>query len=116
MRGNNMKHRKLLTIVGTAFLTLGITVTALAGVWKQDDIGWWYQEGDGFYPVDTWKWIDGNNDGVEECYYFDSTGYLLTSITTPDGYQVNENGAWIVGSDVQRKKTEIYAEISDLYT
>ena len=111
-----MKHRKLLTIVGTAFLTLGITVTALAGVWKQDDIGWWYQEGDGSYPVDTWKWIDGNNDGVEECYYFDSTGYLLTSITTPDGYQVNENGAWIVGSDVQRKKTEIYAEISDLYT
>ena len=111
-----MKHRKLLTIVGTAFLTLGITVTALAGVWKQDDIGWWYQEGDGSYPVDTWKWIDGNNDGVEECYYFDSTGYLLTSITTLDGYQVNENGAWIVGSDVQRKKTEIYAEISDLYT
>ena len=111
-----MKHRKFLTIVGTTFLTLGITFTALAGVWKQDDIGWWYQEANDSYPVDTWQWIDGNNDGIAECYYFDSIGYLLTSTTTPDGYRVNENGAWTIDSVVQMQKTEIYAETSGLYT
>ena len=111
-----MKHRKLITIVGTALFSLSITISAFAGIWRQDDHGWWYQEDDGSYPVDTWKWIDGNNDGVSESYYFDSFGYLLTSTTTPDGYQVNENGAWVWDSIVQVQKASTYAETSGLYT
>lgn len=31
----------------------------------------------GSYPVSAWKWIDGNNDGIAESYYFDQSGYVL---------------------------------------
>lgn len=68
---------------------------AYAGAWLHNDTGWWYLNDDGSYPTNTWQWIDGNNDGVSECYYFDESGYLLTDTTSPDGYQVDTNGAWI---------------------
>lgn len=50
--------------------------------------------------VTGWRWIAGA-DGKERCYYFNpvsdgSKGRLYQSETTPDGYQVNENGAWVV--------------------
>ena len=111
-----MKHRKLITTAGAALLALSLTISSFAGLWQQDDNGWWYQEGDGSYPVETWKWIDGNNDGISESYYFDSNGYLVISATTPDGYQVNENGAWILNGEVQMQKSATYAETSVLYT
>jgi len=68
---------------------------ASAGGWVSDASGWWYDNGDGTWPADTWKWIDGDHDGVAECYYFGSDGYVLTNQMTPDGYQVNEDGAWV---------------------
>ena len=51
----------------------------------------------------SWQWLDGNHDGVAECYYFDQTGYMLNNAKTPDGYQVNADGAWVVNSAVQTK-------------
>ena len=63
-----MKHRKWAVVAGTAFLALNTAITALAGSWKQDNTGWWYQEADGSYPVNTWQWIDGNHDGIAECF------------------------------------------------
>lgn len=111
-----MKSRKWITIAGTVLLTFHTTMTAIAGSWVQDHTGWWYREDDGSYPANTWQWIDGDNDGMEECYYFDSTGYLLTSAITPDGYQVNEDGAWTMGPAVQRQMAQPLAETSRLYT
>lgn len=84
------------------------SVTVYAGEWKQDGSGWWYQNDDGGYSTNSWQWIDGDNDGIAENYYFDSSGYLLVNATTPDGYQVNENGAWIKDGIVQIKS---YAEV-----
>lgn len=77
------------------------TVPALTGGWKLDNTGWWYDNGDGTWPAGGWKWIDGNLDGVAECYYFNTNGYLATNGTTPDGYQVNQNGAWTVNGVIQ---------------
>ena len=57
--------------------------------WKQDNTGWWYQNADGSYPANTWKEIGGKQ------YYFGSDGYMLENTTTPDGYQVGADGAWI---------------------
>ena len=111
-----MNYRKLLAIAGAALFTWNTAFTALAGVWNQDNIGWWYQEDDGTYPANEWKWIDGNNDGNAECYYFDANGYLLTAANTPDGYQVDESGAWAIDSVVQLQKTNTYADVSGLYT
>ena len=63
---------------------------AYAGTWKQgidgDVSAWWYDNGDGTFPISTWMWIDGNDDGIAECYYFDDTGRMLSDTVTPDGY------------------------------
>lgn len=78
---------------------------AYAGEWKQEQPSgkWWYQEDSGLFPANKWKWIDGNWDGTAECYCFDGYGYLYTEAATPDGYQVNEGGAWTVEGAVQTK-------------
>lgn len=75
-------------------MTIGAATTAMAGQWKQDAKGWWWQEDNGSYPTSQWKWLDGNKDGIAECYYFDGTGYMMANTTTPDGYAVNSEGQW----------------------
>ena len=32
---------------------------------------------------------------MQECYYFDGEGWMAADATTPDGYQVNSDGAWV---------------------
>lgn len=82
-------------------LTLGMGFTAFAGQWQLDNVGWWYDNGDGTWPANQWQWLDGNGDGVAECYYFNQNGYCLLNTTTPDGYTVDGNGAWTTDGIVQ---------------
>ncbi|MGI5946926.1 MAG: hypothetical protein ACOX8K_05915 [Lachnospiraceae bacterium] len=96
--------RKGLAIAGlVAGLSVLSSMTAFAGEWKQDERGWWWQNDDGSYPVSTWKWLDGNKDGLSESYYFNEAGYLVTN-TTIDGYTVNADGAWTINGTVQNQK------------
>ena len=85
-------------------LCAAMGITAYAGQWQQDSTGWWYEEDDGSYPASTWQWIDGNGDGISECYYFDSGGYMVFD-TTINGSQLDENGAWVENGQVQTKKS-----------
>ena len=80
----------------------------------------WYQDGAGrqFYIVPRtaaseggmvtgWNWITGA-DGVRRCYYFEpqlssSQGMLYRSGRTPDGFEVDANGAWTVNGVVQTR-------------
>lgn len=87
----------------TAILSGSFALTAFAGSWLTAKDGWWYRYDDGSYPVSQWVWLDGNNDGVYECYYFNQGGYLLTNTHTPDGYYVDANGAWVADGVVQTK-------------
>lgn len=66
-----------------------ITQKTIEAGWKLDSIGWWYQNADGSYPKSAWQMIDN------KYYYFNEAGYMLADTTTPDGYQVDESGAWI---------------------
>lgn len=98
-----MKKIKLLfAVLGTSAI---LSMTSFAGEWKQDASGRWYQNDNGSYPVSAWQWIDDNNDGTAECYYFNEMGYLLTDTTTPDNCCVNSDGAWIVDGIVQTQNT-----------
>lgn len=91
-----------LTIIGlTTAFSLVASTQSFAGQWHSDINGWWWQNDDGTYPASTWQWIDGNNDGSSECYYFNPEGYCVISEITPDGYTVDETGAWIVNGIVQ---------------
>ncbi len=60
-----------------------------------------------------WHVIDGNKDGIAEWYYFDQEGWLATSCTTPDGYTVNENGAWVKDGQVVTEKASTAAKTAD---
>jgi hypothetical protein len=57
--------------------------------WKSDAVGWWYSNGDGTYPVNEWKEIDGKR------YFFGEDGYMLHDTTTPDGRKVGSDGVLI---------------------
>lgn len=45
----------------------------------------------------------GSGDETAESYCFDDWGYLYVNTVTPDGYQVNELGAWVQDGEVQTK-------------
>lgn len=94
-----LKFRK--AVLCAAGLTALMAEAAYGGQWQEDDRGWRWQEEDGSYAANSWKWIDGNQDGVSECYYFGPDGYMLENGKTPDGFQVNENGAWVKDGEVQ---------------
>ena len=83
-------------------LSLCVAFQSYAAGWQQDNNGWWWQNDDGTYPTSSWQWLDGNHDGVAECYYFGDNGYMLSNAQI-EGYQVDKNGAWIVDGIVQSK-------------
>lgn len=102
------KSVKTLLCAGAAFgIFLGSSMTSLAGTWRQGTVPnenhWWYDFDNGAYAKEGWQWIDGNNDGIEECYYFDKDGWLLVNTTTPDNFTVNADGAWTQDGTVQTK-------------
>ena len=87
--------KKGLTLITAAAMAVSMSITAFAGGWQQDSIGWWWQNDDGTWPANTWVWLDGDGDGALQCYYFDGNGYMLSNAVTSDGYTVNADGAWI---------------------
>lgn len=98
--------KRVAALVLAASMVLGSAFTSMAASWQQNATGWWWQNDDGSWPANTWQWLDGNGDGVAECYYFDSNGYMAANTTTPDGYQVNADGAWVVNGAVQTQTTQ----------
>ena len=100
-----MMKKKLIGGLLTAAVALSMNVTVFAAGWVQNSTGWWYDYGNGTWPASSWQWIDGNGDGTAECYYFDQYGYCLMNTITPDGYQVDGNGAWAVNGAIQTRST-----------
>ncbi len=98
-----MRRRLMITAALAAVTAVSVSMAAQAGQWKQDGNGWWWDRGDGTWPSSTWEWIDGDGDGVEESYCFDAAGYMYAATTTPDGYTVNAEGAWVENGAVQTR-------------
>lgn len=100
-----MSKGKILTTVAAVSVAAMMTVDVYAAGWQHNMTGWWYgtNEANTTWHANGWQWIDGNNDGIAECYYFDQNGYMLASTTTPDGFTVNADGAWTVNGGVQTK-------------
>ena len=103
----------LLHVLPVSLFTLTSFVFLLSGTAKADWIkgnsknAWWYDLGNGKYHMSSWQWIDGNHDSIAECYCFDENGWMYENTTTPDGYTVNENGAWTVSNIVQTKTSDL---------
>lgn len=82
-----MKKSKI--IFTALILSTAMSITSLAGQWRQDAKGYWYENDDGSYPTNQWQEIDG------EYYYFENAGYMLSNTVTPDNYIVGYSGQWI---------------------
>ena len=81
------------------------------GMWIQENnTRWWYQYDNGSYARNTWvkdggSWYYFYNDGWMAAnawiatgngwFYVDRSGAMLRNTTTPDGYYVNDRGAWV---------------------
>ncbi|MEY8338647.1 hypothetical protein AALB16_11605 [Lachnospiraceae bacterium 62-35] len=98
-----MMKKRIIRIVTAGCMALAVPITALAGQWKENEKGWWYDNEDGTYPASCWKWIDGNGDGIAECYYFNKDGYMLAGSKAPDGKTVTEEGKWIKEGEIQTR-------------
>lgn len=96
-----MLFRSVKLITASLLLSIFTSFVSFAG-WKLDSRGWKYEITDGAYLKDGWEWIDGNQDGVAECYYFGKNGYMSSSRYI-DGYRVNADGKWTIGNSVQTK-------------
>lgn len=101
--------KKKFIFTAAFILSISASIPAFAGSWLVGQDGanarWCYDNGDGTYAKNEWRWIDGDGNGIAECYCFDANGWLLTNTVTPDFYTVNENGAWCVNGIVQTKST-----------
>lgn len=87
-------NKRILGIALGAIFCIGTAMTAAAGHWMANEVGYWYVHDDGTYPVYSWEWIDNDGDGIYQCYAFDENGYLYQNTVTPDGYYVGPDGAW----------------------
>ena len=93
--------KKLVILLTAVLISTAVSFPSFAGEWKQDETGWWYDNGDSSFAKDGWHWIDG------KCYYFTSDGYCLINTASPDGYTVDESGAWIIDGVVQTQETSV---------
>lgn len=98
-------RKKTAIIALSAGLSVLTTIPALASGWQKNETGWWYgtNADNSTWYSNGWQWIDGNGDGIAECYYFDANGYMAEN-TVIDGSSVDGNGAWTVNGVVQTKQ------------
>ena len=106
--------KKIIAGIASAGMTAAVCFTAFAGTWKLDSRGWWYQNDNGTWPSGGWQKIQG------VYYYFDSNGYMLADTVTPDGFYVDQSGAWVQNYVSGKKADEIpgmgtYYLVSDTY-
>ena len=64
------------------------------GMWKQNAVGWWFEDTSGWYPKSDWVKIDG------DWYYFEEDGYMASNKWVDDSW-VDKDGKY----DSSKKKT-----------
>lgn len=108
--------KKIAAMIAAAAMALTISMPVLAAKWVWTGLAYryYYDANNSQYYRGGWQWIDDDKDGIAECYYFDEAGYLETGTTTPDGYKVNEDGAWIENGMVQTRQLTEAEQAADM--
>lgn len=98
--------KKLLVLLISATIAISSTIVSFAGEWKQDSVGWWYQNDDGSYVKNDWLTLgdaryrfDSNGymqtglievNGIK--HFFDNDGRMMFNGNTPEGYRIDFDG------------------------
>lgn len=86
MNGGKKGYRKHVVIVFLlTLLMLTAGITAYAGTWQHDGVGWTYLQDNGKYAVDNGYIIDGKS------YGFDAAGHMLANAWS----QAKSGGHWV---------------------
>ena len=91
------RETSLFSRISDGLFELSGGMTAYAAGWEKlsdQPVQWVYENDDGTRLAGDWYWLDGNKDGIAECYYFYADG-IMASSTTVDGYLVNADGKWV---------------------
>lgn len=92
MRQMKYNKRKLaVSVLLSVAMAFGGSFASFAD-WQQDGLGWWYENEDGTYPVNTWY---EDEDG--DWYFFNEQGYMISNCYhLIDGsiYPFDEYGIW----------------------
>lgn len=101
--------KRLAVGIVAAAMLMTSTATALAAEWKQNETGWWYENEDGTYPVNSWVQVNG------VWYFFNQEGYMSTGWVWDNGnwYFTNSDGAMLTGWVEVDNKTYYLNPISD---
>lgn len=86
------RGKRAAAAVLAAVMVLGTGFTSLAQGWRQDNLGWWYENADGTYPISTWY---EDEDG--SWYFFNELGYMISNCyRLIDGsfYAFGNDGKW----------------------
>ncbi len=103
--------KRLAVGIVAAAMLMTSTATAFAAEWKQNETGWWYENEDGTYPVNSWVQVNG------VWYFFNQEGYMSTGWGWDNGnwYFTNSDGAMLTGWVVVDNKGYYLNPISDGY-
>ena len=96
--------RRIIFAISACLLALSVPAVAYGAGWVSSAEGYRWQNNDGTFATNEWRWIDSDSDGHAECYYFGGDSVLLVNTVTPDGSSVDENGAWNINGIVQKKE------------
>ena len=99
-------RKRFITLLLTAALTGSMYMTSFA-----------YQSWDPSEAGKNWRWEDWKDEGVYECYYYKDNGYRGYALyNTPDGYTLDNAGAWTIDGVVQTRFREKVRSISEVNT
>ncbi|SEA88092.1 Putative cell wall binding repeat-containing protein [Oribacterium sp. KHPX15] len=102
-----MMKRYFKALVASALIVCMMSITAYSAAWTQTaDGNWYFIRDDGTFALNNWELIDG------KYYYFDAQGRMLANTTTPDGYYVGADGAWVQNTTTTSDTTTATSTIS----
>ena len=104
--------KKIFGIFISIAFSMALSISAFAGQWINQAGDWFYLRDDNTYVKSGWfmdndgAWYYFEQDGIMQKnkwignYYLGSSGAMLTSTKTPDGYLVGASGEYVnIGSD-----------------
>lgn len=87
-KNRSIFNKKFLVVLMTATIALSSTILSLTGEWRQTGQGWWYDNGNCNYRINSWQKSDN------KWYYFNQDGYMRTGWFSINDkwYYCNSNG------------------------